>query len=109
MKPPTRVKVGHLTYTVAMTAPADMGDGIDADVDHDTLVIRVGTHMAPGQQAEKLLHEILHGCYDAWKIGARWGEERTVSALAPALCTVLGDNPGLVKWLQAALSGDEAP
>lgn len=106
MKPPARLKVGHLTYRVALVA--GMPDDIYADVDHDTLEIRVRPDLAPGQTAEKLLHEILHGCYDSWKIGPRWGEERTVTALAPALCAVLRDNPALVKWLQAALGEDDA-
>jgi len=106
VKPPARIKVGHLSYEVALTPAADMGDN-NADVDHEDLMIRINAALAPGAQAEKLVHEALHCCWDSWKIGPRWGEEKVVTALAPAMCAVIRDNPELVAWLQWTLSEGE--
>lgn len=100
--PPSRLKIGHLTYSVSVV-PGDDMDGAHADIDHDKATIRLGDHMAPAVMAEKLVHEVLHGCYDAWQINDRWREEKTVEALSPALCAVLRDNPELVKFLNEAL------
>lgn len=107
MKPPRRIKVGHLSYTVTLVDPSELPANVDADVCHDTLEMRIGKHMAAGQMAEKVLHEVLHAAYDSYKLDPRWGEEKTVTAMAPALCAVVHDNPRLVKWLQAALRGGE--
>lgn len=101
---PAAVKIGHLTYRIEpMSRVQAEQEGAYADIGIEDGVIRVQDDLPPALAAEKLLHEILHGCYDVWEIGGRWGEERTVTALAKGLATVLHDNPKLVAWLMRQL------
>lgn len=105
MKPPRRIKIGHLVYAADLVPPDELGKN-NAEIDHEDLTIRINAALAPGAQAEKLMHEVLHGCYDSFSIGSRWGEERTVTALAKGLCSVIHDNPALVAWLQWVMRED---
>lgn len=71
-----------------------------AAIDVDVQTIWLCEDLPPQLAAEKLLHEILHAAYAVWHISPRWGEERTVTALAPALTTILRDNPALRRWVE---------
>jgi len=102
MKIPSTIKVAHTTYRVRLIAPNLMGEN-HADIDHASLELRIASDLSPPVQAEKLVHELLHAAYDAWKISPRYGEEKTVELMAPALCTMWADNPKLCAWLTRAL------
>lgn len=103
---PENVKIGHLTYKIRpMSAKIAHKERAYADIGIEDGIIRVQDNLPPALTAEKLLHEILHGAYDAWDIDPEWDEERTVSALARALTAILRDNPEVVKWLVRKVKG----
>lgn len=112
VKPPGKVKVGHLTYAVEVSAKRCS----DADVmygqsDMRTAEIILNPAQCDGQLRDTTLHEVLHALMD--QMGVQKGgdkallattddEERMVHALAPLLLGVLRDNPDLVAFLVAA-------
>ncbi len=101
-QPPASIKVGHLDFRVVLTSRAvSEHEGEDAAIDVDVLTIWLADCLPPQLAVEKLIHELLHGCYEVWNIPPRCGEERTVTALAPALTTILRDNPELRRWIDA--------
>lgn len=98
--PPSPIKVGHLQIDVVPLTEeeADKHD-IDGDADTHRQSLRLRETLKPALMVETALHEIMHVCYDVWKINARWGEERTVDSLASGLTTVFKDNPKFVEWM----------
>jgi hypothetical protein len=65
-------------------------------------VIWVDDDMSLSQIQDTLLHELLHALFDACGLSVELEgniEERIVRVLAPALLSMLKDNPGLVKKL----------
>ncbi len=119
-QPPTRLRIGHLTYTVteddAAVAERSVSEHGDyaAYSQHSTQRIVLGTRhnghdFGPDYRVENLLHEVLHCCLsvadckpdrDA-KADVEDVEERTVAAMAGVLLATLRDNPDLVRWLTA--------
>jgi hypothetical protein len=116
--PPTRLRIGHLTYTVTEDDAAVAERSVSEHGDYaaysrqSTQQIVLGTRQGQDNfgadyRAENLLHEVLHSCLrvaacdpdrDA-KAGVEDVEERTVSALAGVLLATLRDNPDLPTWL----------
>lgn len=109
MKPPRRLKVGHLSYTVEVDAKrcreADVTYG-QSDMRDSTILL--SPEQSAGQLRDTMLHEVLHCVMDQTNI--RHGgdkaliptgddEERLIHALSPALLAVLRDNPRLIAFL----------
>lgn len=71
--------------------------------DHEGL-IQIDYTIAPEQQADTLIHEILHAIWASRSMPSRVSEEQAVTKLASGLATVLRDNPFLSLWLGEALA-----
>lgn len=110
----TTIKVLHSTLKVLPFPPtypdAPLGiyvpPGVCADAvgDHDVRgTIMLDPSLSPCQQAETLIHEVLHALWDHMMIPPKPTEEDVVSRLGVGLATVLLDNPKLAADLMGAL------
>ncbi len=101
------LKVGHADVAVR-GMDSEESDGRDAlgMFNGMTMSIVVRNAMAPAKQAEVLIHELLHACFEAYQIKGRGlTEEDVCTRLAPALACVLRDNPALPALLLQGLTG----
>lgn len=102
-----KLKVGHRTYTVrAMTKKEHTHeDGCLGLCKKRAAEILVWPAVSPCDQADTLLHEILHACWDVMHLGDEVREETAVSNLSSSLCQVFRDNPGLIETIRMGLDG----
>ena len=56
------------------------------------------------QEAETLLHEVIHAIRAVTGIYPKDSEERIVSQMSIGMASVIRDNPDLIEWLQENLS-----
>lgn len=94
------VKIDHRTIRVEAMPANDKACGYYLD---GPGVIQIDHTIPPDQQADTLIHEILHAIWASRSLPARVSEETAVTRLASALATVLRDNPDLPMWLEQAL------
>jgi hypothetical protein len=64
--------------------------------DHE---INIRDGMPPVEEADTVLHEIMHAVWEHMDIGHRRVEESVVRKLATGLTQVFQDNPALVQYL----------
>jgi len=110
---PEQIRVGPHTITI-VSDQADMNrrsvegkHDLDGQFDHRKNEIAVHPGQHPDQQAETLLHEILHAVFGFTKLDDLSNDEDVVNRLAPALLDTLRRNPALVMYLMG-WSGDWA-
>lgn len=100
------LKIGYRTFKVL---PLDTNREIEFDCDGEFRPaageISVNPKLAPEEQVQVFLHELLHACWWLSAIGEKVNEETAISGLAKALTTVLKDNPDLHFTLPCALAG----
>jgi hypothetical protein len=108
MKVPKHFTLPPHTYSIRTddeTARLLRDEDSRGDSRPDQLVIRLDTDRPHTAVAETLLHEALHCCWNHTALGLDTGddntEERTITALAPLLLTLLRANPDLVTYLTA--------
>lgn len=66
------------------------------------MLIAVKENQHPVEEADTLIHEIMHAIWYTMHIsGSGAGEEEVVRRMASGFLQVLMDNPGLLKYLQA--------
>lgn len=93
----SRVRILGQVYEIRWEPPAD---GSRGECDYVIKRIHVDPSYAPVEQADTLLHEILHGVVWGMKLGLSPSkEEKIVCALASGLTAVLQDNPQLRAYL----------
>lgn len=111
---PETVIVGRLVYTVVSDAARfhelSQGDlGVRASdhgaTNHHRTLMAINPSDSPEQQADTLLHEILHCCWfvsNADDLTAVEGhrEEETIARLTPWLTMVLAQNPAVAAFIQ---------
>lgn len=106
MKLPKHVTVGPHRYRIRSTGKSTLLDlqGLMGQTDSRSNEILVSPDQSDGQQADTLLHEILHAAYDQTSLRRldAEAEEAVVSALTPILLGVLRNNPDIVKVLTGA-------
>lgn len=108
VKPPARVRVGPHIYRIS-TDPSvlrhyerEVDHELDGYCDHANLTIAIKRPLEHTQQADTVLHEVLHAICSQTGITHDTGgddEERLIQRLAPALLAVLRSNPSLVDYL----------
>lgn len=62
------------------------------------------TYRSEQQEAETLLHEMIHAIRAVLGIHPKDSEERMVSQMSIGMAMVIRDNPELINWLQEKLS-----
>jgi hypothetical protein len=106
--PPSRIRVGPYSYTLALDQAGVDRKGAAAgeryightDLEAQSIVIAPG--LAPDVEAETVLHETLHCCLDASGAVTEWGPDKIellISRLAPVLLDTLRRNPKLSAYL----------
>ena len=60
-------------------------------------------YATPSQEAETLIHEILHAVYVIMDARPKDSEERLVGLMATGLAMVIRDNPELIEWLSESM------
>lgn len=76
-------------------------DGLYLDSEHK---IQINHTLCPEEQAAILLHELIHAIWTIRGFPARMAEEEVCTALAPALATVIHDNPLMMRSIILALT-----
>jgi len=100
---PVSIKIGGFDYAVSELSHKEAEThGIDARVDFYDLTIKVRGDMHMQHFAERMLHETLHGIWDAAHLGETEDEETVVTRLSKGLFQVLRDNPQLVTLVTQA-------
>lgn len=93
MNIPKQVKIGCYVYDV-LPFDEDIASmkGVYGEINYVDSVIQIDTSRQDSRQVETLLHEILHGIFDAYNIQPGDDEERVVTTMARGLFQVLRDN-----------------
>lgn len=96
---PEKVRLPGKTYTVEVVNPdtRELVEGYNAGyISHQRQCIYLNGAYHPDQIRDTLLHEIIHGCEEAFGFQA---PEEYVHALASILLGVLKDNPEVVEYI----------
>lgn len=96
-KIPTRIKVLNLDYRIDWKDAFDMDDAGTCCT--RTQVIEIASNQKPEALLETFVHEVIHAIWDAMDMGEAEPEEVVATRLGKGFCTVLRDNPGLVRNL----------
>ena len=95
------IKVDHRDISVEpMPAHETKCDGLFLNYERK---IYVSAALCPPEQAAVFLHELIHAIWAIREFPYRLREEGVCAHLAPALATVIRDNPDLVLRLMQAL------
>ena len=109
MKPPATIRVAHRDVSLKLVPGGEIGaDSARGVFDSAGGTIRIDKTLLTCDQAETVLHELLHACWPNFDIpaeaSARDWEEIPVSVVAQNLAQVWRDNPKLVSWVSWALN-----
>lgn len=102
-RPTNRVVIGPYVYRVkedAKLLPVAQASGAAV---HEAEVILLDPGMSCNMEKETVLHEALHGVWNAALGTVTFSEkdqEKAVRSLAPWLIMFLRDNPELIEWMQ---------
>ena len=100
-----RIKIGARRYSLRAMPKEDRSE-IHGKISLDRGLIMLDPAIPADNQAETLMHEILHGVWYAYNLEDGLKEEAVVTALGTGLMAVFVDNPDLMKVLMdAALRG----
>jgi Zn-dependent peptidase ImmA (M78 family) len=99
---PNSVRIMGRNYVVIYEDKSLLGNGAVGMCNAANCLISVMEEQHPVEEADTLLHEILHAIWHC--MGIQEGsldEERVVRMVASGLMTVMMDNPQLLKYFQA--------
>lgn len=94
MKRPERLRIIGKRWTVRWDYDTPDEYGI---CDHNAQTLHIQGDLAPDQERDTLLHEVLHAVDEAMGTNL---EEAQVRSLATGLLAVLRDNPSFVSYLR---------
>jgi hypothetical protein len=100
---PKKLKIGTQVWQVTIIEfPPDVRKW--GEIDADKQIITVHKFMPVRERlVETVLHEIIHGIWNARNLPEEICEEQAIEHLAPGLLGVFQDNPRFVSWLRRAL------
>lgn len=96
--PPRRIVVGPYEYRVLVDEDRIPGE-LFGLCDKGKHVISIHPDQSPARLRSTLMHELLHALCDLTGVDDDKAEERIVTVTAPALLSLLRDNPKLLDWL----------
>ena len=100
-----KLKIGHHTVRVVpIHEELDQDLNVYGDFSGARKRIRLLGRASPTDQAETLIHEILHACFDAHGWPKEMDEETTCQLVARGLSQVFQANPKLHAILNEALT-----
>ena len=99
------LKIGHRDISVIPMTPSEsetLGAWGQWEPAHG--LIRIAAHLAPTEQVRILLHEIIHACWNIYRLPKRVDEEMACERLDRALATVFRDNAEVLGVIHQGLS-----
>lgn len=97
------IDYGYRTLAVEVLPKDKMGEDL-GNYDNDVGVIRICANQPPREQANALVHELLHAVYAQASLGRNSSEEQVVNAFANGVCELLARNPALSPLLKKLLA-----
>ncbi len=105
--PEVNLQVGHCSVSV-LPFPEGVGEALGhlGDYTASSKRIRLSDEMPASEQAEVLLHEVIHACFDifGWNERETLTEEQVCTFVAKGLAQVFQANPILHEKLHQALT-----
>lgn len=107
---PASVGISHFTYRIEQLSKKKARQlAIDGDCHFQKRRIRVAPASTGIERANYLLHETLHGCWDAAQLGTHEDEETAVNSLANVLVQVIRDNPEFWRYIEEQCRETDRP
>lgn len=98
---PSKVRIFGREYSINFHAYSPLNDSDLGNCCNLAHVINIADGMSPMEEADTVLHEVLHAI--SWAMHLEYGcessEERIVSSFATGIMGVLQDNPRLAAYL----------
>ena len=94
---PRSIRAGGKRYAVLLAKP--WSKDANAEVDVEKLEVRIDPTLGTDLQRFYLWHECIHIAWDEADLPPRVAEETVARRLAPAISTLLRDNPSLRKFV----------
>lgn len=97
---PDTIRVFGRTYTFNYEQAGGLGQDRVGSCDNIHQIITIDAQQSLVEEADTVLHEVMHAIFYTMKIGLDIDtEEKVVSALATGLIGVLQDNPEFARWI----------
>lgn len=104
MTPFTKIRVGPFDLAVVQLLPEDKEECLGQFSPYDLTIEVRETYASPQQEAETLLHEMLHAIWYTMGISVEKDlEEKIVGPMSVGMAMVIRDNPDLMDWLRSEL------
>jgi hypothetical protein len=97
------VRVGPFDIQLVTLTDKERDNNMGTFSDTSLTIALRETYSLKQQEAETLLHEILHAIYEIMGVKAKDTEERVVAQMSIGLAGVIRDNPELMTWLIKAM------
>ena len=103
---PTKVRIFGRDYSIHFHAFSPLNDSDLGNCNNIHQVINIADGLSPVEEADTLLHEVLHGIVYTTHLELSYEqEERVVATLATGLMGGLQDNPRFAQWLIQSRDG----
>lgn len=103
---PTSIKIMGRDYEIIYVSPTPLGGNYLGLCDNNRQVIYIEDYQTPVEEADTVLHEVLHAIRYMAKVEIDPAEEeKMVSASATGLISVFHDNPGFAAWVSSKTGG----
>lgn len=97
---PSKVKILGREYDIEYVSPSPLGNPYLGLCDNSQQVIYIEDYQTPVEEADTVLHEVLHGIRFMAKLDADpETEEKFVALFATGLLSVLHENPEFAQWV----------
>ena len=104
MTPFKSIRVGPFDLAIKTLTGEDRDKCLGMFSETQMAILMRETFASEQQEAETLLHEILHAIYAVFGVKGKDPEERVISQMSIGMATVFHDNPKLIDWLRKKLS-----
>lgn len=103
-----KLRIDHITVELSAMEDEMVIDGVAVRgyFDPNQETIQIARDQSPANQADTLLHEIIHAIWSVRSLPARLSEEQVALWLASGLASVFKANPELLVVLSLALNND---
>ena len=104
MIPFTSIRVGPFDLAIKQLDGEDRDKCLGMFSETKQQILMRDNYPSEQQEAETLLHELLHAIWAVFGCKPKDSEERIVSQMSIGMATVISDNPDLIEWLKEKLS-----
>ena len=104
MIPFKSIRVGPFDLTIKPLTGEDRDKCLGMFSETQMSILMRDQYASDQQEAETLLHEILHAIWSVGGCKAKDHEERVISQMSIVMAGVFQDNPDLIEWLKEKLS-----